>query len=372
MFSNVAALLMAGLLATAPNERAAARYRWGDPVDVALRAGKNDEVLALVDRDPTLLRAVSREMKAQYGGETLLHRAAADGNVKLIEGLLDRGAEIDLPAVEEHGNGFTPHAAAFMGHVPAIELLVERHANKDAEARGGNTPARKAASRAHLDAARALLKAGAKNDEFVAAGLGQLEFLKERHSEARPVTSLRDGDQRTPLHYAAINGQLDVARWLIELGADVDAESSRQYNGHGFKPLHEAAWKDRVLVARLLLDAGAEVNAPGNGFAPLHLADSVEMARLLLSRGADVNVKLWHDGRTPLHSAAIDGNLELVKLFIESGADVNAKCDQARGVNAAPTPSYEAPTDSAAWYKHADVLDYLRKHGGRRKADKTP
>ncbi|MFO0897751.1 MAG: ankyrin repeat domain-containing protein [Pirellulales bacterium] len=373
MFSNTSALLMAGLLAAAPNEPPPARYQWGDPVDVALRAGKTEEVLALVDRDPTLLRAVSREMKARYGGETLLHRAAADGNVKLIEGLLDRGAEIDQPAVEERGNGLTPlHFAAWRGHVPAIELLLKRHANIDAEAPDGDTPVRMAAGAAQLDAARALLKAGAKNDEFVAASLGQLEFLKQRHSKAQPVPALRGGGQRTPLHYAAANGQLEVARWLIEQGADVNAEAGRYENEHGSTALHAAVRRGDVSAARLLLEAGANVNAPGYGFSPLHDAESVEMARLLLSRGADVNGKAWHDGSTPLHYAALHGNLELVKLLIESGADVNAKCDQTRGVSRPPRPSYETAADWAAWRKHTDVLDYLRKYGGRRKTDKTP
>ncbi len=372
MFSSTLAFLMAGLLATAPNEPPPTRYRWGDPVDVALRVGKTDEVLALVDRDPTLLRSVSREMKARYGGETLLHRATADGNVKLIEGLLDRGAAIDQPAVEERGNGLTPlHFAAWRGHVPAIEMLLERNANIDAEAPGGATPVRMAARAAQLDAARALLKAGAKNDEFVAASLGQIEFLKQRHSKAQPVTAHRDG-ARTPLHYAALNGQLEVARWLIEHGADVGVEAGRNLNGHGPTPLHEAVRRGHMSVVRLLLDAGADVNAPGYGFSPLNGAKSVEMACLLLSHGADVNGKAWHDGSTPLHYAAADGNLELVKLLIESGADVNAKIDRARGVSSPGRPLNDTPSDWAAWYKHADVLDYLRKHGGRRKADKTP
>ncbi len=365
MFSNTAALFVAGFLVAAPNEPPPARYQWGDPVDVALRAGKTDEVLALVDRDPTLLRAVSREMKAQHGGETLLHRAAADGNVKLIEGLLDRGAAIDQPAVEERGNGLTPlHFAAWRGHVPAIEVLLERHANIDAEAPGGATPVRMAAGAAQLDAARALLEAGAKNDEFVAASLGQLEFLKQRHSKAKPAPAHRDG-ARTPLHYAATNGQLEVARWLIEQGADVNAEEGRYENGHGSTPLHAAVRQGHFSVVRLLLDKGADVNAPGYGFSPLHDADTVEMARLLLSDGADVNGKAWHDGSTPVHYAAAHGKLELVNLLIESGADVNAKCDQARGVSSPGSPSYRTPADWAAEIKHADVLDYLRKHGGR-------
>lgn len=71
-------------------------------------------------------------------------------------------------------------------------------------------------------------------------------------------------------------------------------------------PLHRAAQKGRTDLARLLLDHGANVNIKGGGIeiTPLHwAAGHVEVAKLLITNGADVNAKDKY-GATPLHYAA--------------------------------------------------------------------
>ena len=74
----------------------------------------------------------------------------------------------------------------------------------------------------------------------------------------------------------------------------------------GWTPLHWAARNNSIAVAKLLISSGAEVNAKNNaGRTPLHLAaynNSRAVAELLISSGADVNVKDVID-RTPLHWA---------------------------------------------------------------------
>lgn len=40
--------------------------------------------------------------------------------------------------------------------------------------------------------------------------------------EDRSLVHARDYDRRTPLHVAALHGWIDVAKWLIEFGADVN------------------------------------------------------------------------------------------------------------------------------------------------------
>lgn len=107
----------------------------------------------------------------------------------------------------------------------------------------------------------------------------------------------------------------------------------------GFTPLHNAANKGQLTVARFLLDNGAEVNARNNrGGSALHIAASrgyKAMAELLLSKGASVNAKEYSwvpspgsvGGSTPLHTAAANGFLAVAKTLIEKEADVNAKDD---------------------------------------------
>ncbi|HCR38575.1 MAG TPA: hypothetical protein DIV80_03745 [Synergistaceae bacterium] len=84
------------------------------------------------------------------------------------------------------------------------------------------------------------------------------------------ATNARDKDGGTPLYYACEENDstltrrdrsypvdhLDIARTLIEAGADVNAKDIQ-----GWTPLHEAAEAGRTDIVQLLLDHGADVNA---------------------------------------------------------------------------------------------------------------
>jgi hypothetical protein len=71
----------------------------------------------------------------------------------------------------------------------------------------------------------------------------------------------------TPLHMAILSNQQEVARFLIDQGANVDTPAQDAYRG---TPLHWAAALGRVEMARQLIDAGANVNTiDKNGYTPL-------------------------------------------------------------------------------------------------------
>jgi ankyrin repeat protein len=125
----------------------------------------------------------------------------------------------------------------------------------------------------------------------------------------------------TPLHFASDMGHVEVARFLLEHGADVTA-----LNMQGETPLHLASKWGRVEVADLLIERGADVTLKDDsGSTPLHAATTLggnaEIARLLIERGADVTVK-DKNGWTPLHKTS---RVILATLFIECGADVSAQ-----------------------------------------------
>ena len=80
--------------------------------------------------------------------------------------------------------------------------------------------------------------------------------------------------------------------------------------------------------------------------------------KLLLSHDVSVNTAT-NDGQTPLHGAALAGQLGIFKLLVEKGADVNAK------------QSELSVLDIVTLYRNHDCIDYLRSVGARSFSDKS-
>jgi ankyrin repeat protein len=146
----------------------------------------------------------------------------------------------------------------------------------------------------------------------------------------------------TPLHAAAAGYRKDIARVLIQNGADVGARNRR-----GAEPLHYAAdggplspnWNPRAQAATIvfLIEAGADPNAlDKSGVAPLHRAvrqRCPSAVDALLRNGAQVRLKN-KSGSTPLHLAVQNtgrggtGSLEskacqreIIDLLLRAGAE---------------------------------------------------
>ena len=131
----------------------------------------------------------------------------------------------------------------------------------------------------------------------------------------------------------AVNrGDAAAVEAALAAGADPNA-----IGANGFTALCMAAHDGDLDVARLLLDGGANVNAarPESGYTALHFAAErghVGVARLLLDRGADVGAATYEDDRDrysifcaqPLHLAALGKREAVVKLLLARGADVRA------------------------------------------------
>ena len=81
----------------------------------------------------------------------------------------------------------------------------------------------------------------------------------------------QSGAGRNALHVACANGALDLARWLISLGLDVEATSA-----DGLRAVHVAALGGHIDVLRWLVDAGGAGALPGTtttiGVTALHCA----------------------------------------------------------------------------------------------------
>ena len=109
-------------------------------------------------------------------------------------------------------------------------------------------------------------------DIWAAASQGDLRTVKRHLAggidiDESFVAPRIPGSGATPLHMAILSNQQDVARFLINQGANVDIPAQDEYAG---TPLHWAAALGRAEIARQLIDAGANVNASDkNGYTPL-------------------------------------------------------------------------------------------------------
>ena len=132
-------------------------------------------------------------------------------------------------------------------------------------------------------------------------------------AKANPNQPNRFGD--TPLLLASLKGDLDSVRALVAAGAHL--------NPRGWTPLMYAATGGHDEVATFLLQRGADINASSpNGTSALMMAireHHVGTARLLIGRGADVNHRN-QDGATPIEWATRGEETDLVKELRRAGA----------------------------------------------------
>ena len=153
-----------------------------------------------------------------------------------------------------------------------------------------------------------------------------------------------------PLHVASESGRLDIVQLLIEQRADVNLPTR-----DGETPLFLASMSGELEVVRLLLQSGADVtHCDNSGQSPVYIASQnghLEAVRLLLDSGAPIDVR-DNDGWSPLRSASQKGHSEIVRLLLDHGADVD--CQDAKGW---------APLHIACSEGHFDIVRQLFDHG---------
>lgn len=195
---------------------------------------------------------------------------------------------------------------------------------------------------------------------------------------------------------AAMAGDIELVRTLVESGADVNAENAHgagplstvhpeiaayllasgadpnvQHDEHGATVLASLAYANRMECVKLLLEHGADANRgrEESGETPLHHAiagggyiDISALIRLLLQHGADPNAatipgvisyNFWRDartrGETPLHRAAAYGSLETIRVLLDAGAS-----RQTRDHNG------DSPLSWASWHRRPkNIIDLL-------------
>jgi ankyrin repeat protein len=268
------------------------------------------------------------ELKDSWG-RTPASWAAENGNLAIIQHLIESGAKVDT---KEETFGQTPLSiAAQNGHTAAVQWLIGKEADIESLNNSGQTPLSVAAQHGHDAVVRLLLSAGADIESKSDSGRTPLSYATENGNLSVVDLLLHDGadiesnstSSQTPLAWAAENGNVEVARLLLDRGANIESRS-----GYGRTPLSWAAQTGHEAVVKLLLDRGAQIEAVSSyGQTALSLAvenGKVSVVKLLLERGADVNSRSG-SGRTPLSWSTETGDAVVTKLLIDKGAELDAK-----------------------------------------------
>lgn len=278
----------------------------------AAKAGDLDTVKKIVGVNPQIVNC--RDLEGRHS--TPLHFAAGYNRVSVVEYLLQNGADVHA---KDKGGLVPLHNACSYGHYEVTELLVKHGAVVNVADLWKFTPLHEAAAKGKFEICRLLLKHGADPLKKNRDGNTPLDLVKEGDQD---VADLLRGD--SALLEAAKKGNLARIQKLVT----PENINCRDTQGRNSTPLHLAAGYNNYEVAEYLLENGADVNAQDKGgLIPLHNASSyghVDIAALLIKHNALVNAQdRWNF--TPLHEAAQKGRTQLCALLLAHGADPTMK-----------------------------------------------
>ena len=267
--------------------------------------------------------------RAGINDAAALREAFESGNLEIARSLLQAGLDVDKP----DSDGRVPlYWVSQRGHTEILKLLLGARACVNAPDSTANTPLIWAADWGKLEIVQMLILAAADIQKATATGITALHkaFCNHRLDiawsliEARASYSSRRGShQRPPLLVATEQADLQVARWLLNAGADPDAVDSLCRTA--LCAALQMQVPENLKMVQLLIESKASVNwkLDAEGSMPLHFtsqAGQLNFVRLLLEARASPNIRNCR-AETPLHLACRNGHLQVAEQLLEKGAD---------------------------------------------------
>lgn len=301
--------------------------------------------------------------------DDLLVRSFSSKNIEIVKYLLDRGARVGktLYLCEDINilaylveNGISLNTASDEGktilmtaceknNVELTKYLIWNNADLSKKNRSGETALIIAAKKSNFELVKLLVDYGA--NPYIGKQSGALELcisaILNDSEKARNlllyyginVDSLLDENSEeeiTPIMIAAKINNYDVAKVLIENGADLNRKRDISYEIDTSESeiekaedttrsiLAYAIENDNLELAKLLIENGAKLDIDYNGKNLLMLAaksNSIECMKLLMSKGIKVNQK-DKKGKTAIFYAIESDSLDVFKLLMENKADL--------------------------------------------------
>lgn len=250
-----------------------------------------------------LLKAGADANAALPGGETALMTAARTGKVDAVKALL--AADANVNAKESQRGQTALMWAAAEGNVEVINTLIEAGADLHAHLDSGFTPFLFAVREGRIDAVKALLKAGANVNETI----------ETAHTTAKRLGYRGPRAQSSALHIAVGNAHYELAAYLLEAGANPNAD------GPGYTPLH--------MIPSVRKSGGGDNDPSPEGSGNL---TSLEFLKVYTKRGANLNARMTKKinfgltslntvGATCFFLAARTADAELMRELAKLGAD---------------------------------------------------